>query len=337
MNILITSVGRRSYLVTYFRDALRKASVQGEIHVSNSSPISPAFRLADKTVVTPIVYSDDYIPFLLEYCQVNNIDAVISLFDVDLPVLAKNRRKFEEINVKLVVSETQVVDICNDKWKSYQFLKGIGINTPESWLELEDVLYAIKGKKASWPLIVKPRWGIGSIGIHEVIDENELRTCYKIVQREINDTHLKYESAVSSQRVVIQEYIEGEEYGLDVINDLEGNYRTTIVKRKYGMQSGETDCAKIVEAPDIVEISKKIACRFRHYGNLDVDVIKKDSKFIVIDMNARFGGGYPFSHIAGVDLPLAIVMWLQGAEVKDDILKAENDVFAQKDISIIKY
>lgn len=249
MNILITSVGRRSYLVTYFRDALRKASVQGEIHVSNSSPISPAFRLADKTVVTPIVYSDDYIPFLLEYCQVNNIDAVISLFDVDLPVLVKNRRKFEEIN----------------------------------------------------------------------------------------DTHLKYESAVSSQRVVIQEYIEGEEYGLDVINDLEGNYRTTIVKRKYGMQSGETDCAKIVEAPDIVEISKKIACRFRHYGNLDVDVIKKDSKFIVIDMNARFGGGYPFSHIAGVDLPLAIVMWLQGAEVKDDILKAENDVFAQKDISIIKY
>ena len=103
------------------------------------------------------------------------------------------------------------------------------------------------------------------------------------------------------------------------------------------MRSGETDCAKIVEAPDIVEISKKIACRFRHYGNLDVDVIKKDSKFFVIDMNARFGGGYPFSHIAGVDLPLAIVMWLQGAEVKDDILKAENDVFAQKDISIIKY
>ncbi|MGN0028110.1 MAG: carbamoyl phosphate synthase-like protein, partial [Clostridium sp.] len=77
MNILITSVGRRSYLVNYFKEALGE---KGEIHVANSSSVSPAFQYADKSVVTPLIYDDNYIPFLKKYCIENNIDAIISLF-----------------------------------------------------------------------------------------------------------------------------------------------------------------------------------------------------------------------------------------------------------------
>lgn len=61
-NILITSVGRRSYMVQYFKEALGNS---GEVHVSNSSTITPAFRLADKAVKSPLIYDKDYIPFLL--------------------------------------------------------------------------------------------------------------------------------------------------------------------------------------------------------------------------------------------------------------------------------
>ena len=53
-------------------------------------------------------------------------------------------------------------------------------------------------------------------------------------------------------------------------------------------------------------------------------------------MNARFGGGYPFSHAAGVNLPLAIVKWLKGESVKPELLTADIGVMSQKDIRIVQ-
>ena len=94
MNILLTSVGRRAYMVKYFKEAV---GARGEIHVVNSDDKTVAFRYADKASVCPLIYDDSYIPFLLEYCEINKIDAVISLFDIDLLVLAKNKARFEAI------------------------------------------------------------------------------------------------------------------------------------------------------------------------------------------------------------------------------------------------
>lgn len=337
MNLLITSVGRRSYIVEYFKAAMVDAGVYGEVHVMNSSPISPAFRLADKAVVSPIAYSDEYIPFLLDYCRMNRISALISLFDIDLLILARNRKKFNRIGVKLLVSETSVVDICNDKWKTYRFLNENDINTPATWLSINDALQAFSKKGMSWPLIVKPRWGMGSIGIQEAWDEEELEVLYRIVKRKIKNSYLKYESMASEQCVLIQEYVYGEEYGLDAINDLQGNYCTTIVKQKYGMRSGETDCAKTIKEERISNLGKILAEKLRHYGNVDVDVLKRGTELYVIDMNARVGGGYPFSHIAGANLPYAIIKWLVGQDVSDDILETKSGVMAQKDITIMRY
>lgn len=93
-NILITSVGRRSYMVQYFKEALGNS---GEVHVSNSSTITPAFRLADKAVKSPLIYDKDYIPFLLNYCKENQIGALLPLFDIDIPVLASAKNLFLEI------------------------------------------------------------------------------------------------------------------------------------------------------------------------------------------------------------------------------------------------
>ena len=69
MNVLFTSVGRRSYLLDYFREVIG----DGEIHAANSSAISPAFQVADKCTVSPLIYDEDYIPFLMDYCKKNKI------------------------------------------------------------------------------------------------------------------------------------------------------------------------------------------------------------------------------------------------------------------------
>lgn len=334
MNILLTSVGRRSYLVKYFQEAL---NFTGEVHVANSSNKTPAFEVADKAVVTPLIYDNDYIPFLKKYCIENNISAIVSLFDVDLPILAKHKAEFQNIGITVVVSDYFVIERCNDKWETYRFLVDSGFNAPRTFLKLEDSLDMIHSGTVSFPLIVKPRWGMGSIAVFEAENEDELKVFYSKTKKSIQNTYLKYESAKNIEEcVIIQEKLIGQEYGLDVINDLRGKYVTTIPKMKYAMRSGETDCAVTVDNTNLKNLGEKLSNKLQHVANLDVDVFEVDEKFYILEMNARFGGGYPFSHMAGVNLPLAIINWLNGKKVNQEILTPRINIMSQKDINLVR-
>lgn len=334
MNILLTSVGRRGYLIKYFKEALSD-TVGGKIFAANSTDTTPAFQYADETVVTPLIYDKGYIDFLLCYCKKNNIEAIISLFDIDLPILAKHKRLFKDNGITVIVSDLDVVNICNDKWKTYNFLKDNDINCPKTYISLHDAKREIECEKIKFPLIIKPRWGMGSIGVFVTDDIDELKVLYKKTKKEIEKTYLKYEAAYDFEHcVIIQEMIDGQEYGLDVINDLKGNYQNTIIKEKYAMRAGETDCAKIIECSKLQEIGENLSKKVKHIGNLDCDVFLKNGEPYVLEMNARFGGGYPFSHVAGVNLPLAIIKWLNSERVDKSVLTADIGVVAHKDITI---
>lgn len=333
MNILFTSVGRRSYLIKYFKNILGDT---GTIHAANSSIYSSAMKVADKAVCTPIIYSDEYIPFLLDYCKKESINAIIPLFDIDIPVLARNREQFAEVGVRLIVSDIKIVEICNDKWLTYRFLKENDFFVPQTFCDLEETYTALKNKKLCFPVIIKPRWGMGSIDIYEADNEVELEVFLKKTKREIFNTYLKYESQIDAERcVLVQQKIHGQEYGIDNINDLDGNYRNTIIRKKISMRAGETDCAEIVEDSAIRETAQRLASLTKHIGNMDVDMFVEDNKVYVLEMNARFGGGYPFSHVAGVNLPLAIIKWLKGEDVSLDILTPENGIIALKNIDML--
>ncbi|MCM1048301.1 MAG: ATP-grasp domain-containing protein [Clostridiales bacterium] len=334
MNILLTSAGRRSYLVKYFKDVLGDT---GTVHAANSSIYSSAMEAADKAVCTPIIYSDKYISFLLEYCKNEKINVIIPLFDIDIPVLARSRERFDEIGVRLIVSDMEIVEICNDKWLTYQFLEKNGFYVPQTFYDLQAVLDALQNKLVCFPMVIKPRWGMGSIDMYEAENEEELNVLFKKAKRGIFDSYLKYESEADVEKcVIIQQKINGQEYGIDIINDLNGSYRSTVIRKKISMRSGETDCAKIVENPAIRETAERLAVLTKHIGNMDVDMFVSDDKVYVLEMNARFGGGYPFSHIAGVDLPRAIIQWLNGNDVDRNLLEAKIGVIGQKDISMVK-
>lgn len=333
MNILLTSVGRRSYLVQYFKEALNG---DGKIHVSNSSRLTPSFSCADKSVITPIIYDKEYIPFLLDYCIENKIDAIISLFDVDLPILSQNKELFSSIGVQVIVSDKSVIDICNDKMKTYNFLKNNGFNTPTTYVSLKVALNGIRIGEIKYPVIIKPRWGMGSIGVFQADNEEELCVLFEKTLSSIKNSYLKFESEDNfEESVIIQEKLKGQEYGLDVINDLNAVYQNTIVKIKHAMRSGETDCAETVDNLVLKKLGKDLSDKLGHIGNLDVDVFLVGSTPYVLELNARFGGGYPFSHIAGVNLPLAIVKWVSGKTVNSCLLDAKVGVLSHKDIGII--
>lgn len=333
MNLLLTSVGRRSYLVDYFREALKG---EGLVHAANHV-VSAAFPAADRTVLTPLIYDCGYIPFLLDYCRENRIDLLISLFDIDLPVLAAHRDEFERIGTTVVVSDPETVEICNDKWKTCEFLKRQDLPAPATFLTVEGALEAVERGEICFPVMVKPRWGMGSLAIYEADDAEELRVFFRKSHKKITETYLKYEAGQDPEHcVIIQEKLKGGEYGLDVINDLEGRYQTTVQKKKYAMRSGETDCAKTVRIEALEELGRTVSGLFRHRGNLDMDVFYTDGRFVILEMNARFGGGYPFSHMAGVNLPEAMIKWKQGQDVDQAVLTPEIGVRSQKDIRLIR-
>ncbi len=329
MNILLTSVGRRTYLINYFKSALKN---EGLIHAANSS-LTYSVTQADKYTLTPEIYSNEYISFLLEYCLSNKISAIIPLFDIDLPILSKHKQQFLDADITLVVSDSSVINICNDKWISYLFFKENSLLTPKTHLTLEGVKQSLDNTTISFPLILKPRWGMGSIGLYIAENLDELNIFYQKLHREIFKTYLKFESDQNiDECILIQEYINGVELGLEVINDLNGNYITTLSKEKLAMRAGETDSAITIENEDVSSLGEKLSLSLKHIANLDVDVFISDDKYYVLEMNARFGGQYPFSHLAGVDLPKQIVKWLKGDETDMRLLIAKINSLGYKDI-----
>lgn len=334
MNILLTSVGRRSYLVSYFKEILGD---KGEVHVANSSSISPAFRVADYSVISPLIYDKEYIPFLKKYCIEHKIKAIISLFDIDLPVLSKQKEEFRKIGTEIIVSSEKVIDICNDKWKTYTYMLDKGFNLPKTYISLEAAYQDLKTGILQYPVMIKPRWGMASIGVYEAENDAELELLYQKVISNIQKSYLHFESEQDMNKaVLIQQKLEGQEYGLDIMNNLDGKYQNTSVKQKIAMRAGETDCAKTVCCPALSELGEKIGKTLGHVANLDVDVFVKDEIPYILEMNARFGGGYPFSHMAGVNLPRAIIKWLRNEEVPLSMLTAQPEVCCQKDLQLVR-
>lgn len=334
MNILLTSVGRRGYLVDYFKKSL---PANGKVITTNSDPLTSGMVLADKSYVVPNINAPEYIPTILDICKVENISLVVSLFDIDLPFLAKANEDFKKIGVKLIVSNLSTIEMVNDKWKTYKFLVENKINTPKTFLNLSDVLYELEASNLSFPLIIKPRWGMGSISIFKAESIEELKFFFKYVGKEIRKTYLNIlNPSELEDSVLIQEYISGKEYGADVFNNLEGDNLQIIIKEKISMRSGETDIAKIIKEKNLEKILLNISKIIRHIGNMDIDILESNNgDFYILEMNARFGGGYPFSHLAGVNYPAALIAMAEGKTPK--ISDYREGCIGMKNIEIMEY
>ena len=330
MNLLFTSAGRRDYLIEYFAAAL---GGRGRVHVGNSEALCSAFTVGDAQVVTPPIHHEDYIPFLRDYCRRESISAILPLFDIDVPVLAMARADFAEEGVRVIVPSLEAAEICNDKWRTVNFLRAAGIRTLRTYLSPESALASVAAGDIQFPMIVKPRWGMGSIGLIQAEDAEELRLVYRLVTRRVFTSYLQAESLSKPEAaVLIQELATGTEYGLDVLNNLSGEHVVTVAKRKLAMRSGETDIAITEDRQDLFALGARLGALLRHPGHLDVDVFVDGTDLSVLELNCRFGGGYPFTHAAGANFPAAILSWLSGIEPKPHWLRTRAGVLSVKAI-----
>ena len=176
---------------------------------------------------------------------------------------------------------------------------------------------------------------MGSLSIFEDENKKELEVLYEKAKRSIQKSYLRFESNADMNRaILIQEKIKGDEFGLDIFNDFEGENLSVTVKKKYAMRSGETDIAQVTENVELKAVGKKIAKSLSHIGNLDMDILLSDGKAYIIDMNARFGGGYPFTHNAGVNELESIIRLFGGMELNDLSVK-KYGLFA-KEITMVE-
>lgn len=329
MNILFTCAGRRTYLLKYFKENLSEGD---KVVATDMQLTAPALQAADIKVQVPAVYDPQYIDITLDICKKYNIDTLMSLNDLELPILAENKAKFEALGVKVIVSDPKVIDICFDKFLTAQWTESIGLNAPKTYVRLADAKAALAKGEIAFPLFMKPRWGSGSIGLESIADMEELDIYYNILMKKIKKTILATAS-VGDEYIMIQEKLTGNEFGLDVMNDLEGNNVGVSVKKKLAMRAGETDKAITVDLPAVREMGRKIGENLKHIGNLDVDIMQRaNGDYCVLELNPRFGGGYPFSYEAGVNLPKAILQWLKGETVDPKILVPEyGRMFAKND------
>jgi len=328
MNILFTSAGRRAYIIDYFK----ACSDYDKVYAANSK-YTIALKRADDYMISPIIYSDEYIPSILDFCKSHQVDVVMSLFDVDLYVLAKHEKEFADNGILLVLAPEDFVRICNDKWATAQFIKELGLNTPKTYLGIDSLKEAMNKGEVSYPVLMKPRWGMASMGIYKVENDEELHFFTEKCRKDIFNSYLKYESSLTEDNPIIyQEIMNGEEYGLDVLNDLSGNYVKTFAKQKVEMRSGETDLGRTADPAPFEETAKLISEKSGHKGILSVDCFKTDRGIFVIEMNCRISGHYPLAHLAGFNFPKVLADWMKGEETNPENIRFETGLMIIKDL-----
>lgn len=294
-NVLILSAGTRDKVVQYFKKELGS---QGKIIATDCSNIAPAIYDADLAYLVPPITADGYIEKVLEICRKEEITGVFSLIDPELSLLAKERTRFEEIGVTPVVSSYDLCETCLDKYRMYQLLQENGIRTAKCYIDRKEFMKAKKAGEISYPVFVKPQKGSASININRVTTDAEIETLFCI-----------YDD------LMIQEYMNGQEYGADVYIDLiSGKCTSIFLKKKIKMRAGETDKSVSVKDPELFERIRAFVekCGFR--GMIDIDLFLIDGKWYLSEVNPRFGGGFPHAYGCGVNTPAAVIRNLQGQE-----------------------
>ncbi|EDT28062.1 MAG: ATP-grasp domain-containing protein [Clostridium perfringens] len=318
MNILITSCGRRTKLIEYFKNEFNG---KGNVVVTDCDNLAPALYFADKFYITSRIDNQNYINELLEICKKEKIKGIMSLIDPELSLLAKNSEKFEEIGVKIIGSNYETTELCFDKYEFFKFLSEFGFKCAKTYISLDKFKDDYNNGKIKFPVFIKPRTGSASLGINKVDFMEHLELLYNLFPN-----------------MIIQEFIPGQEYGVDAYIDLISNEVISIfAKKKIRMRSGETDKAVSVKNENLFNIIEQLVRKLNLRGTVDIDVFESNGEWIISEINPRFGGGHLLAYECKENYPKFILNNLNNDINDKKIGEYKSGVFMIKhDTLIIK-
>ena len=298
MNILVLSAGSRNKIIQYFKKELNN---NGKVIATDCSKLAPAIYEADKFYIVPRIDENNYLNVILDICKKEKIHALISLIDPELSLISKNIDKFREINVMPILSDYDKVEMCFNKYEMFKFLCKNNIKTAKSYISKEEFYKDLDNGLIKFPVFVKPIKGSASINISKVYKKEEI----EILFEEHND-------------LMIQEFMNGQEYGADVYIDmLSGDVVSIFIKKKIKMRAGETDKSVSIKNEKMFNVIKKFIKAAKFKGIIDIDIFDINGEYYISEVNPRFGGGYPHAYECGVNVPKMIINNIENGKEND--------------------
>lgn len=278
VNILILSVGTRNKLLRYFKE-----NISGKVIATDNSEIAPAIYEADKYYIVPRITEKNYLDIILDICKKENINAVLSLIDPELNLLAENKKRFSDIGVTVIGSSFELCERSFNKMYMYKWLCDNGYSCAKSFDSKEEFVKELNNGTVSFPVIVKPIYGSASLHINEANNMAELDVLMN-----------------QNDRMMIQEKLNGQEIGADVYIDMISEEIVSIfTKEKIRMRAGETDKSVSFKDPVLFEFIEKFVKQSGYTGQIDIDIFRTDKGYCISEVNPRFGGGYPHAYECG--------------------------------------
>lgn len=285
-NILITSAGKRVALVRYFKETLIRYYPKAKVFTTDMNPqMAPAGYVSDKCFQVPRVTDLSYPDLLLSICRDNGIGMIIATIDTELLLLASLKKSFEEYGIHIVVSDYSFVSICRDKRNTGNFFTTHGVRVPKE----------IDKYNPTFPLFAKPYDGSLSVNLHYIKRREDLTS------EIINDPKLLFMEYIDKS--IYKEFTVDMYYGKD-------NYLKSVVPReRIEIRAGEINKGCTVkcglvdylkERFDYIEGCVGCICLQLFY-NFELNDI------VGIEINPRFGGGYPLSYNAGANYPELLI------------------------------
>ena len=280
--ILISSAGRRVEFINCAYQAAAELNCDLTVLAADLRPAwSSACQRADRSFTVPRCDDPNFIPTLLDLCQQHKVSLLIPTIDPELAPFAAAREQFAALGASIPVSSPEVIALARNKLESNRFFLRHNIGAPKCCL-LRDVL----AEPSSWqfPLVAKPISGSSSIGLHIVPSLDALRAL-----------------ALNPDQYVVQELIRGTEYTVNLFFDRE-RLRCAVHHRRVEMRGGEVSKGVTERVPALQKIAEAIgsALAGKAFGALNFQVIiPSDGQPRVLEINARFSGGYPLIHRAG--------------------------------------
>lgn len=313
-NILITSAGKRVVLVQIFQKTLKELGLDAKVYTTDMKPgMAPAGVVSDKCFRVSRCTADGYIDELLQICKEENVGVIIPTIDTELLILSKNKSRFDENGVQLALSDIEFIKICRDKRLTETYLKELGIPVPKSVDKYHPV----------FPMFAKPYDGSLSTNIHIIKDESELTKAI------LNDPKLLFMEYIDKQ--------EYKEFTVDMYYGKDNRVKGIVPRERIEIRAGEINKG-ITRKNYILEFLKERMDTLpgvRGCICLQLFYREKDNDIKGIEINPRFGGGFPLSYYAKANFAEYLIReYLQGKNVdysdewldKTLMLRYDNDV-----------
>lgn len=306
MNILFCSAGRRVELLKDFRKSMDEGD---RIIAADLSNLAPALYVADVHYLVPRIDDPSYLDTILDICRKEKINAVTTLIDPEIELLAKNRARFEEIGVEVLAPYTETAELCFDKFKMYQYLTAHGVPTPDTWGNYASAMAAIENGDLAFPVFVKPRTGSGSVGARKVQDAETLKAL-----------------CGTDSSLIIQRLMAGDLDADVYIDTISHKAVSAFSKRKLETKIGGASKTVSFKDEKLFAFIRKITDLLKFNGPVDMDFFYQDGTYYLSEVNPRFGGAYLHAYGAGVDFIKLIKNNLNGVENTPVFGNYEDDV-----------